>query len=335
MANLVSATALRTEKTAGIVIPTAARHNFSGFLNKMQKRLLDAKVKPAFFIMASGPINDGLRSSLNQSVAQITVLEEELPFGQRLINGTTLASKGSDIVLLTCDDFDHLLEPVGRFAARIGTDNEMLFGRWAKLSHAFLPYPLFLNEAGMSMLVTYAHPKHPANLKPGLPTLQNYTEFRQYSTHRQVYIGLEGFVSSKWGAICAAADGLFNSLEGSWQGVGFEAVLMLVGNHLGLDIREMRVPKRFEHPLLEKDSHTYAKDAWAYAQSRVGQFESGAKLVAHYVQNTQTEKAGFVLRYIEDVSQKIKNSDFYWPAPHENWPKQSKWNLPVQTAYSY
>ncbi len=44
--NLINASALKTDRRAGIVIPTALRHDFTPFLRALEKALLDNKVKP-------------------------------------------------------------------------------------------------------------------------------------------------------------------------------------------------------------------------------------------------------------------------------------------------
>lgn len=363
--NILNQKFRKTDIRAGIVIPTAARHDFSGFIRRLNRSLIgnnylpsatngfpvatddiagstkkftNAKISPILVITPSQNLGQELSARLKASAARgdIRIVDGPQPIGARIAAGMDYIHKSADVVLATCDDFDHLLQHFSRFIPKIGRDATMMVGSWNAMAHTFLPYPLFLNEAGLSIAVAYAHPNHPASIAPTVPgTIKALSKFRKSSGNNfhQVFIGLFGMPSKSWPAIRDSAQAIFRGATDSWENVGFEAGVIIAANHLGIGVGEMELPKRFEHPLFGKNSSNYAEEAERFRRSRIVQFSSGMALVAQYVQNTQPEKLQAIIKFRGEMLHAIADADFYWPKPHENWPIATDWNTQIRTGF--
>ncbi len=333
--SIIDARRRNTYASAGIVIPTAARHNFRKFLRDIEEKLLEVGVYPSFFIVKAGAFEARFLSGHKGSAERMAFIEGAVPIGERIIAGMNSASKGNDLLVVTCDDFDHLACSIPRFAQTLLKDNEFQVGAWNPSSYMYLPWLLFVNEAATSVAVTYANPKHPAELLPPKAlNLESAKRFAQESqaTWHQAYIGLYGVVSVKMGELLDSFDELFKGNPEA-KNVGLEAGLVLAAHHIGLKTGQLEVPKRFEHPLYDRKSPTYRDDVEKYRNGRLAQFLSGIALVESYVAQYAPEKQGAILQLKEEAIKTLKTADFYWPAPHCGWPVRSDWNMPIVTAF--
>lgn len=332
--NIVRASTRKTDANLAVVIPSAARHDFSGFINRMQRELLDGGKCPSFFILSPAPFDRKISSNLVKSADRVNLIDGIVPYGERLVLGLDKARRDNDLLVVTCDDFDHLLGSFAGFSRQLGRTGEMQVGAWEREAHTYLPYPLFINEISMSMAVTYANPKHSPSLKPPKPGFDAYLNFKEEAkgAWHQAYIGLMGFASKKWAEVSETLPEIFRD-NGEWRNVGIEASVVLAAQHLGFRIGQFEIPKRFEHTLLDKTAGDYESQNQRYRDSRVAQFTSGISLVESYAQRYDESKVGAILELKENALQILQACDFYWPAPNSGWPKPTEWNIPVQTAF--
>ena len=329
--NIVDNTRRLTDKTVGLVIPTACRHDFSPFIARLEKRFLTEKVMPTFFIVKGGKFENREISALQHAAAHVKLIEGPAPAGERMRIGFDSASK-NDCCMFTADDFDHLERHISKLASKIGNGNEFVAGNWDKSAHQYLPYLSFLNESSVCMLVTYANPKHPADVAAIQPGLEGFFDFRsnarKLGTWSSTYFGLLGFVSSKWEEIRQSIDAIFpGDLQAS--GAGFEVALSIVANSIGLKMDNMGAARRFEHPLLEHGSIEMAK----FRAGRIFQFNTAASLVESYAAKTAPEKNAVISNLKNEVLLLLESAEFAWPPPNDAWPVPTKWNSPITTTY--
>lgn len=334
--SIVRSNVMKTDASVGIVIPTAARHNFSIYLKQVEQALLKSSRHPKFFIVKHGPFDKAFLSSHGNAVESIAFIEGTEPMGERLVLGLGTATKEkNDLLIFTCDDFDHLVGSIGGFAKKLGEGNDFLAGAWDGQSHKHLPYTMFVNESAISTAVTYANPSHEAGNKPPRPgDLDSFLRFRSSSdgTWHQTYVGLSGLVSQAWDRLANGLDDIFDG-QHDVKNVGLEAGLMVVAHHIGLKVEQMEIPKRFEHPLLDKGTADYPAQNEVYRRGRIAQFLSGITLVEAYVTKFSPEKLEVIQELKQNSLELLKTADFYWPAPNEAWPVPTKWNMQVRSAF--
>jgi len=325
--NLIDSITLKTDRRVGIVIPTAARHDFSAFVMQVKKKLLDVRTD-AFFVIAPDA-TDAAYNALKKSFTQIeklNVLENGGPVGKRIINGFDIAAKEADTVLFMPDDFDHLLESMPAFVSRLGINNDFLSGKWDETSIKYLPYSLYLNESFMSCAVTYANPEHPQSKVPSLENFQAFKkEAEEIDTWHQAYIGLFGTSSLKWVELREAAYELFKDSITSFHSVGVEAGLPLVAMHCKMKIEQMEVPKRFEHEILQSGS----KEEMAYAASRRSQFNNGMNVVIDFAKYCP-EKQDNLKDFAAEAEAAVGGAGFNWP---DRAVEPSEWNTQIKTTW--
>ena len=371
--NIVNSVNLKTDRQVGIVIPTALRHDFTPFLLKLENKMIQNGMKPLFFIrvMPFPEVEKGI-SVISSQFPQADISVSYGPVGRRLQEGFSAASKKTDVMFFTCDDFDHLLgsKPgagegfLPGFAKKIGEGNDVLLGSWDSVSTSYLPYPMWLNEAGISVMVTYARPDHPlqpapiqANENRAQQMIENFISIsKQNGTWTQVYIGVQGMVSGKWDGIQTRMHQLFgdDAAIPYLDGTGTEAGIPLSSFDLNLKVGSYKLHKRFEHSInVERGSEAEAQ----FAQSRKHQFIDGALVVLYYVSklidragspNAPDAKPGSKkwkarelardltakftqLRFFwEKLHNEIEKAPFRWP-DHQQWPRASKWNTEIRT----
>lgn len=348
--NIISSVNLKTDRQVGVVIPTAMRHDFTPFLIKLEKKMIQNGMKPLFFIQAAPlPDVDKGISIINSQFPQAEISIGPAPVGQRLQEGFSAASKKTDIMFFTCDDFDHLVRDLPAYAKQIGEGNDVLLAAWDRYSAYVLPFPMWLNEAGMSVMVTYARPDHPLEICPiqgdtapfnPASLLENFIRSsKQNGTWTQVYIGVEGMVSGEWDGINARMHQLFGDAATlpHLYGTGTEVGLPLSSIDMNLKIGSYALRKRFEHSInVESGSEAEAQ----FAKSRKSQFNDGAKVALRYVRQL-IDRAGspdnpgakpgskewkarelardLTAKYIqlsffcEKLSDAIEKAPFHWP----------------------
>jgi len=320
----------KTDIRAGIVIPTALRHDITPFLDSMQRRLLAQRVYPRIYLRISPSARDN--AARFSSLAPLVDVEIGAdPIGHRIHTGFDKAAKDTDIVVFLCDDFDHLLSKFGAFVRAIGQENEVLLGEWDRMSKFYLPYSMWLNEAAMSAAVTYLKPSHPISIAlPSLPfELKNLEYFiersKKHGTWTQVYIGLLGVVSQRWESLRDRAHGLFRKSRNEFDWVGSEAGLVLAAFDMGLNIAGYTLPKRFEHPILVAGSG----EERGFAAGRQKQFDYGRAVVEEYA-DICPEKFQAIATFMEMMHNEIGAESFHWPGRKV---RPSKWNSGVRTGF--
>ncbi len=378
--NIISQASLKTDRQVGIVIPTALRHDFTPFLHKLENQMVQNGMKPLFFIQAA-PLADAEKgiSVIRSQFPQAEISIGPAPVGQRVQMGLSAASKKTDVMFFTCDDFDHLLgsaqgitsASLPGFAKQIGEKNDVLLGSWDCLSASYLPYPMWLNEAGISAAVTYARPNHPASFVPipdvialapdtallldrltgmgiiggmgpdllpdGKPFNRSWlnafiSKSKNFGTWVQVYIGVDGIVSGKWDGIHARMHHLF----------GHESTLPClygVGTEVGIPLAAFDMHLEVgSYKMRKRFEHSINVEKGSvsetqFAKSRQNQFLDGAAVILRYVVSThQPEKAQFLYSYLNILSSAIASAPFHWPG-HENWPRASDANSEIRTGF--
>ncbi|MFH0817417.1 MAG: hypothetical protein V1909_02170 [Candidatus Micrarchaeota archaeon] len=336
MANVIKATTLCTDRTAGVIIPSALRHDFTPFLRDMNGELLRAKIKPSFFIRAMPIAEFRNKHATNKIVRKIestgldvTVTFGPKPVGLRVRNGFSDATRASDVAFFICDDFDHLVKDLAGFVNKISDGNHVLLGQWDQKSKLYLPYPMILNEEGMSAAVTYLRTEHPSELQPDSQNLEPFIrQAKEIGTWVQVYVGIAGVASNSWGGISARIDQLFVDSKDRLDGVGTEVGIPLAAYSLELKVGSHVIAKRFEHSVDGFDNECRARE---FAAGRNVQFTDGAVVVLEYVEKqAPAEKIEPLINFLTERSNEILNAPFHPPGRDV---KPSEWNSQVRTNF--
>ncbi|MFH1306309.1 MAG: hypothetical protein ABIH83_01470 [Candidatus Micrarchaeota archaeon] len=317
----------------GVGIATADRHILTKYLRGMQNEFKKNNMNAIFSLASSGEMKLNSKKEFEKAFKNIKILEENVPIGQSVINAINSVEKETNKIIITCDDFDHLIKEMPKLANKIGGKYQMVLGSWDKDAHIYLPFPLFINEVAMSVAVTYSNEKHPADLMMAYDTrlenyYENYLKFKKNSVEEgswvQIYIGLIGLMSNVWKEMVETGNKIFKGLD-DWHNVGFEAGVTVAAREAGISIGLMKVPKRWEHPVYSKDSENYKKDVEAYKTGRQNQFKSGISVVKYYIKQKSAKKLATIEKFEKNIINLLGESDFYWPG-NENRPIPTIWN---------
>lgn len=328
--NIAKSSSLNTEKSVGVVIPTLMRHDFSPFVRQMEKALLKAKILPYFIVAADSASQTPVSkvSSSLKNTKNLEILIKSGGIGQRISQGFSKLAPKTDAVFFICDDFEHLVPSIAKFAKVLACGNDYLSASWNNLSTKYLPYALYANEKMVSCSVTYLNQRHP---KENSPTAENFESFakaaKTQNTWYQAYFGLLGVRSAAWVYLNNCALEIFSKFKPALTGVGFEVAMPIAARSSGLKVSQLALPKRYEHEIMQPGSLEEKK----FAASRASQFVQGLDVSIHYAKLCCSQKAGPLVELQQQGKALIEQSGFTWPGGVAVMP--SKWNTQIRTTF--
>ncbi len=290
-----------TMKKVLVVIPSIARMVCLTVVANARKTLKHHGYLPVFYLGIHGQFLNADFQKTAAKQKEIHVVKYTGASGEgagiltAIKQGT--AHEHPDLVLIITDDFELESKHLHKIA-KAAEKSDLSIGIWDKYTEKTFPLPQALNEKATVSILTYSNPQYkPKTLKP-IKTLKlpNKNAYQTYST-------LYGFSPATWKKINRELNSFKQSKSALMQ-AGIEVGIVLSALKLNLRIKQVTMPRRFEH-----STPCTAQEQKNHRKSRATQFNDGLQVALEFLTNTgQKNKVPNVKKYAGKMKQKILTS---------------------------